>query len=435
MCHRETLKSLRPTEPFDLESGLSLTPRVKLNLTIDRADKTVCPVDEWKLKRSLIDYLKTSHSISVVEEDIKIFKYRDLKKRKREDPVARGSLVVLDLGFLSKKLALSGEDGVEKEFLGWRKGIVAEMDGMELNLEGVKFKLSVAVPKGDDFEGMRKEWEEIAAFGRRGYPRSERQQPDTIILRGVPSRWFAEPRVSSKPSMLVTHTIFSAFGKIRNLDVGEDNDIGQDEDEDSGDLVSGLHCKIVVQFESHKDFYNALKVLCGRSLIKQGSRMRSDYEVTWDRDGYFRNGLNRAEQSKRWMPTTGVASHRSEASGRQSQVSRYSPDDARRKRFKVVKYKLQLKPLAVVKESKGLKKTLSVTKDFMVGWKGQAHSSRVPKFVFVVSLVSLTKVHLFLYPGLRLHIKFPSEEGTLMPGSSNIEQGRNVDLLYLTVGN
>lgn len=48
-----------------------------------------------------------------------------------------------------------------------------------------------------------------------GYPRSEKQQPDTIILRGVPSRWFAEPRVSSKPSMLVTHTIFSRFGKIR----------------------------------------------------------------------------------------------------------------------------------------------------------------------------------------------------------------------------
>lgn len=48
-----------------------------------------------------------------------------------------------------------------------------------------------------------------------GYNRSSRQQPDTIILRGVPSRWFAEPRVSSKPSMLVTHSIFSAFGQIR----------------------------------------------------------------------------------------------------------------------------------------------------------------------------------------------------------------------------
>ena len=35
----------------------------------------------------------------------------------------------------------------------------------------------------------------------------------------MPSRWFAEPRVSSKPSMLVTHTIFSTFGKIRYLPI------------------------------------------------------------------------------------------------------------------------------------------------------------------------------------------------------------------------
>ncbi|KAL6504316.1 hypothetical protein OROGR_026239 [Orobanche gracilis] len=342
MNRREPLKTLLPTETFELEAGLSLTPRIKLNLIIHRADKSISPINEWKLKRSLIDYLKTSHSVSISEEDIKVFKYRDPKNRKREDPVARGSLFVLDLGFLSNKLGLSGEDGVEKEFLEWKKGIVVEMDGMELSLEGVKFKLSVALPKGDNFEGMRKEWEEIAAFGTRGYQRSERQQPDTIILKGLPSRWFAEPRVSSKPSMLVTHTIFSAFGKIRNLDVGEDNDRGEDEDEDGGDLVSGLHCKVVVQYEGHKDFYNALKVLCGRSLNKDGSRFRADYELTWDRDGYFWNGRSRTEQSKRWAPVpTGVGKYRSEASQRESQISRVSPDDARRKRFKRLKKKYE----------------------------------------------------------------------------------------------
>ncbi|CAA0840715.1 ZCW7 [Striga hermonthica] len=334
MSRREPLKTLLPTETFDLDSGLTLTPRVKLSLTIHRADKSVSPIDEWKLKRSLIDYLRTSHSIVVPEEDIRIFKYRDLKKRKREDPVARGSLFVLDLGFLSRKLGLSEKDGVEKEFLDWRKGIMAEMDGMELNLESVKFKLSVELPKGDDFEGMRKEWEELAAFGAKGYQRGERQKPDTIILRGVPSRWFAEPRVSSKPSMLVTHTIFSAFGKIRNLEVGEDNVRGEDENEDSGDLVSGLHCKILVQYESYEDFSNALKILSGRSLNKQGSRLRADYEVTWDRDGYFRNRRSRTEEGKRWAPLTGVGNYSTEAAQHQSRVSRTSPDNARRKRFK-----------------------------------------------------------------------------------------------------
>lgn len=51
--------------------------------------------------------------------------------------------------------------------------------------------------------------------GFAGFSRNGKQEPDTVILRGVPSRWFAEPRVSSKPSLLVTHTIFSTFGGIK----------------------------------------------------------------------------------------------------------------------------------------------------------------------------------------------------------------------------
>lgn len=48
-----------------------------------------------------------------------------------------------------------------------------------------------------------------------GNSRSGRQEPDTIVLSGVPSRWFAEPLVSSKPSLLVSHSIFSRLGNIR----------------------------------------------------------------------------------------------------------------------------------------------------------------------------------------------------------------------------
>ncbi|KAI7995973.1 hypothetical protein LOK49_LG11G02365 [Camellia lanceoleosa] len=97
-----------------------------------------------------------------------------------------------------------------------RRSVVGKTDGIELNLEGVKFRLTTSVPESDDF-GMTKEWEQLNAFGNRGYSRGGRQQqPDTIVLKGVPQRWFDEPRVSSKPSMLVTDTIFSAFGKIRS---------------------------------------------------------------------------------------------------------------------------------------------------------------------------------------------------------------------------
>ncbi|CAN4122550.1 unnamed protein product [Withania somnifera] len=325
------LNSLRPTETLELESGLSLIPRIKLLLTVYRADKSVSPVDEWKFKRSLIDYIKSSLSITVPEEDLEIRKFKDLNKRKREEPVARGRLFVHDLGFLTKVIG-ENEDDVErseKKFLEWRRVFVEKLDGIELNLEGTRFKLSVAVPVSDDFQGMKKEWEETIAFGARGYQRSGRMQPDSIVLKGMPSRWFAETRVSSKPSMLVSHTILSALGKIRNLHVAADDGIGDDANEE--DIVSGLHCKIIVRFEKHKDFYDALKVLCGRSLQKQGSRLKADYDVTWDKDGFFRDARHQIEERKR-MPAR--VEERDEGHRQHSRISQFSSEEGRRKRFK-----------------------------------------------------------------------------------------------------
>jgi arginine/serine-rich splicing factor 17 len=56
---------------------------------------------------------------------------------------------------------------LEEKFLDWKKHTVEKMDRMELNLEGFKYKLNVVVPAFDDFEAMRKAWEEFYAFGNR----------------------------------------------------------------------------------------------------------------------------------------------------------------------------------------------------------------------------------------------------------------------------
>ncbi|XVE55746.1 hypothetical protein DITRI_Ditri03aG0183100 [Diplodiscus trichospermus] len=339
------LETLPPTETLEIENGLSLVPRVKLNLTIHPSLPSVSkPIDEWQLKRALIDFLKTSLSVSitVAEEDLQIRRLKDLKKRKRDEPVARGALFIRDLGFFnSRKKSEESTDKeeedvkeLEKKFVDWRRNVAEKMDGIELNLEGVKYNLSVEIPVSDDFERMKKDWEELYAFRNRDYSSGGRQGPDTIVLRGVPSRWFAEPRVSSKPSMLVTHTIFSTFGKIRSLNVAEDDDFGKETDEDDLDIVSGLHCKIVVQFEKYWDFYNALKVLCSRSLQKQGSRLSADYEVTWDKDGFFRNSRSQNQEKSRKMQETAAVRYRTETPRDEPRISRFTSNDSRRKRFK-----------------------------------------------------------------------------------------------------
>jgi arginine/serine-rich splicing factor 17 len=100
------------------------------------------PVDEWKVKLTDLA-LHLRHRPP--EEDLEIQPLGDLKKRKREDPVAQGSLFISDLGFLNqftrKNNAEEEEEDVkvlEEKFLDWRKHTVDKMDGMELNLEGFK---------------------------------------------------------------------------------------------------------------------------------------------------------------------------------------------------------------------------------------------------------------------------------------------------------
>lgn len=175
------LETLPPTETLEIEGGLALVPRVKLILTIYPSVSSVSkPIDEWQLKRALINFLKTSLSVPVIvpEEDLEIRRVKDLKKRKREDPVAHGTLYIRDLGFLGGTEKKSGENGdsnsddikvLEKKFFDWRRYVVEKIDGIELNLEGVKYRLNVAVPVHDDFESMRKEWEEFYAFGNHGF--------------------------------------------------------------------------------------------------------------------------------------------------------------------------------------------------------------------------------------------------------------------------
>lgn len=173
------LESLPPTETLEMESGLKLVPRLKLNFRVFPSSPSVSKsLDEWKLKRALIDFLKTSLSVPVIvpEEDLVIKRIKELKTRKREDPLARGTLFVRDLGFLktaNKRYEEEEEEEVtalEKKFLDWRRFLAEKLDGIELNLEGIKFKLTVVIPESDNFEEMKKAWEEFYAFGNRGKP-------------------------------------------------------------------------------------------------------------------------------------------------------------------------------------------------------------------------------------------------------------------------
>lgn len=66
---------------LEIENGLRLVPRVKLNLTVYPSTPLTLshPIDEWKMKHALIDFLHSSHSLTLPEDE-------DLQKRKRGNP-------------------------------------------------------------------------------------------------------------------------------------------------------------------------------------------------------------------------------------------------------------------------------------------------------------------------------------------------------------
>ncbi|KAK8933280.1 hypothetical protein KSP39_PZI015288 [Platanthera zijinensis] len=200
--------------------------------------------------------------------------------------------------------------------------------------------MAVDVSISDEFEAIKKSWEDhydSKLPDERSYSRGETRRPDTIIVQGVPSRWLAEPRVSSKPSMLNTHTIFSVLGKIRNLYISGVDDIVKNTEGAIGDVVPGLQCKVWVQFESYDEFSNAVRVLCGRSMQKEGSRLRVDYEVTWDKDTFFRNLQQTSTKGQqRYTQVLASSVHvRNESPRYDFEAVRSAPAGAQIKRFRV----------------------------------------------------------------------------------------------------
>lgn len=62
-------------------------------------------------------------------------------------------------------------------------------------------------------------------------------------------------------------------------------------------------------------------------IMQQGSRLLADYEVSWDKDGFFR--ISRSQNQDKYSEPH----YRSEAPRRV--ISRHSPEYSRPKRFKV----------------------------------------------------------------------------------------------------
>lgn len=75
----------------------------------------------------------------------------------------------------------------EEKYSKWRSSLVEKLEGIELNLEGVKFRMTVEIPPSEDFRTMKKSWEDF--YSSELLSSSMCWLLYCILLVAIPARW------------------------------------------------------------------------------------------------------------------------------------------------------------------------------------------------------------------------------------------------------
>eukprot|EP00898_Chlorokybus_atmophyticus_P002111 jgi/Chlat1/2900/Chrsp2S08903 len=246
-------------------------------------------VDAWQLRELTKALLQTRAALTPADADLAI------DKRPAQLHHAR-TAAAQDVPAATMRLRLWDSDGAQ---------VVSAMDGTELSIGGVRLVCRCRIADGDSIDKLRTTWESIYGVSSSGYKSaSPGERPDTITLHNIPHRWLAEPRVSTKPSFLVTHGIMSKLGEVRTLEI-----VDQDAStSSSGSLTPtstqpdrrGRQVGLQLQrFQTHNEFLKALEVLSGKLLKKDGSPLVVDYNLAVDTAGFFSEKNVRARKMEK----------------------------------------------------------------------------------------------------------------------------------------
>ncbi len=148
---------------LELGEGLKLVPCTAIDLAFTRVDVTVKAVDEWQLKEALNVLLKKRLGVGMGDMAALVVRSeRNLYKKRRDEPIAsaelrlwgeEGGRVGGGVGELHKK------GGAHVDNVG--RLVVDAVNGLELNVGGLKVRCSARIQEVNDFEVVKRSWEAI----------------------------------------------------------------------------------------------------------------------------------------------------------------------------------------------------------------------------------------------------------------------------------
>lgn len=168
---------------------------------------------------------------------------------------------------------------------------VTKLDGKFIKLSGFADPLKVRASEAKLKFPSAHEWNSYFRDAKNVDECNPGERPDTICIKGIPSKWFFEEDSNGKPSEKVLKSVFSKFGKIRCVDIPildpyrERMTKGENEFQ-TFYFGSHLHFNAYIQYSQYQGFTSAMNGLKGVKLMhisEEGRAATANIQVDFDK--------------------------------------------------------------------------------------------------------------------------------------------------------
>lgn len=172
---------------------------------------------------------------------------------------------------------------------------VTRLDGNFIKLSGFAEPLKVKCIEAKLKFPSRHEWD---SFFRDAIDLNEcnpGERPDTVVIKGLPSKWFSSQQSGDKPCEETVISVFQHFGKVRRIDIPILDNYRQKITNSANEFQtfyfgSHLHFDAYIQYSQYQGFVAAMSSLKGMKLVRvseEGRAAAANIQVDFDRTSHL----------------------------------------------------------------------------------------------------------------------------------------------------
>ena len=168
---------------------------------------------------------------------------------------------------------------------------ISKLDGKVMKLSGFADPLKIRAAESKVKFPTAHDWNSFFRESQDLDERNPGERPDTVYLKGLPCKWFADDDSTSKPSEEVLKSVFRRFGKIRCVDIPILDTYRQRLSKGNSEFQtfyygSHLHFDAFVQYSQYQGFSTAMSALKGMKLMyisEEGRAATANIQVEFDK--------------------------------------------------------------------------------------------------------------------------------------------------------